>query len=905
MFKKVEFIFRGSEITGYGQHAKFFWGELKKLVPTENEDVDKCSIVLGTVDDPVFYQNYSGVKIAFNVWESTRYPDPFFKQLLTFDQLWVPSTWQRECAIEQGYPADRVKVIPEGVEGSLYHPDGDHDPICFNFLHVGKWETRKSTIEIIETWIVTFPKEQYPNLRLYLLVDTNFPVDGMKTTEERLIIYGFRDERIVNLPFQTKGDYIVLLQMMDVFVTCARAEGWNLPLIEAMACGIPSICSQYGAQLDFHTYKDLQVKIKEHRKPINVYNMPDCPGTWAEPDYEDLGKVMLYAYQNNKSLKETFGKKAKRFAEKWSWEKAAEIARQELELLSRKKRTKQPITFDYNFIQGPYVHSHGIIKGDEYRVGFTDIDDGKEKFHTVFKGDGWARANTKYFLNWEIAVKKGNDVVFQHKYNAKGKKVFIVFESSSMGDNLCWIPYCEEFRKKHDCKVVVSAFHTNLFKKSYPEIEFVKPGTVVNDIYAQYNIGVYHDDRENKHPRDWRAIPLQRVASDILGLEYKEIRPIVDTSEVYTATVKRPKQYVCISEFSTAQCKHWNNPDGWQQLVDKLVADGYNVVAISKEKTKLKNVIDATNNNIDITIGTLLGCEFFIGLASGLAWLAWALGKKVVMISGFSEPFEEFVSDNIRIAGVGDCVGCLNDIFIPNRAWDEGCFHNRDFSCTKNITADMVYERLPIVSKEKILDFTTAPILRNSRRQTSFKKYLSGVHNFYSALPYGGANLIEIGTVRRLPTDPDLPGDGNSTSIFAWYVKNYAGRLTAVDIAEESIKNCKTNLSSQNLLVPNVTLLCEDGLKFLKVYKETIHGIYIDALDYDDQEGHGKDNSAKFHLEAFRLAEKNFITNSVIMFDDIVGPNYQGKAELVVPYALSTGDYEILYQDYQVILRRK
>ena len=176
---------------------------------------------------------------------------------------------------------------------------------------------------------------------------------------------------------------------------------------------------------------------------------------------------------------------------------------------------------------------------------------------------------------------------------------------------------------------------------------------MVNDIYAQYNIGVYHDDRENKHPRDWRTIPLQRVASDILGLEYKEIRPIIDTSEVYTASVKRPKRYVCISEFSTAQCKFWNNPTGWQQLVDKIVAAGYNVVAISKEKTNLKNVIDATGNHIDITKGTLLGCEFFIGLASGLAWLAWALGKKVVMISGFSEPFEEFQSNNIRIAGVG------------------------------------------------------------------------------------------------------------------------------------------------------------------------------------------------------------------------------------------------------------
>ncbi len=40
------------------------------------------------------------------------------------------------------------------------------------------------------------------------------------------------------------------------------------------------------------------------------------------------------------------------------------------------------------------------------------------------------------------------------------------------------------------------------------------------------------------------------------------------------------------------------------------------------------------------------------------------------------------------------------------------------------------------------------------------------------------------------------------------------------------------------------------------------------------------------------------------MFDDIVGPNYEGKAKLVIPYALKTGNYEIMYQDYQIILRR-
>lgn len=76
------------------------------------------------------------------------------------------------------------------------------------------------------------------------------------------------------------------------------------------------------------------------------------------------------------------------------------------------------------------------------------------------------------------------------------------------------------------------------------------------------------------------------------------------------------------------------------------------------------------------------------------------------MISGFSEPFTEFESGNIRIAGVGNCTGCLNDVFLPDRAWDQkgdaGCFHSKGFSCTRDITADMVFDKLPIVKASMV-----------------------------------------------------------------------------------------------------------------------------------------------------------------------------------------------------------
>jgi autotransporter strand-loop-strand O-heptosyltransferase len=89
--------------------------------------------------------------------------------------------------------------------------------------------------------------------------------------------------------------------------------------------------------------------------------------------------------------------------------------------------------------------------------------------------------------------------------------------------------------------------------------------------------------------------------------------------------------------------------------------------------------------------------QFFIGLGSGVSWVANALGKKVIMIAGFSEIGHEF--ECIRPYNKNVCHGCWND---PNLKFDKGdynwCpFHkgtDRMFECQKSITAEMVIEEI-------------------------------------------------------------------------------------------------------------------------------------------------------------------------------------------------------------------
>jgi len=286
--------------------------------------------------NPYHFDYGDSFKISYNVWESTRQPEPFFSRLLEFDQLWVPSRWQKICSIEQGYPADKIKIIPEGVDVNKYYPITDIvDNKVFTFLLVGRWEHRKSTTEIIRSFLKSFPKEK--DVRMICLVDNSFPTDGCKTTEERLNHYNIpHDDRLEFLSFVSEEEYIRILQHCNCFVSCSRAEGFNLPLIEAIACGVPTICSDYGAQLDFADKISTKVRIKSMEKPYQLLGYDNPPGLWAEPDFDDLVEKFREVKENYKKKKERALDGSKIISYVFTWENAAKTANNIINSLTEK-----------------------------------------------------------------------------------------------------------------------------------------------------------------------------------------------------------------------------------------------------------------------------------------------------------------------------------------------------------------------------------------------------------------------------------------------------------------------------------------------------------------------------------------------------------------------------------------
>ena len=308
------------------------WNSQKNLEDHEVHGYKKGSfkhdinLILAEANHYYFYQEYNGPKIGYFVWESTRCYALFFQKIKKYDQIWVPSKWQAACLIDQGMSAEKVKVVPEGVDSSVFFPENIKCPSDkFRFLIFGRWDNRKSTIELIRAFKNTFGHNQ--NVELLISVEDPFNADGLGSTENRLKKYDLISENIKILNFPSQKEYVNILKSGHVFLSCSRSEGWNLPLIEAMACGTPSIYSDCSGQLEFAAGKGIAVKIVGEIETKNFYAPgATCQGNWYEPDFKDLESKMVEVYNNYEFYKKKAVEESKDIIKRFSWDNAAKIA---------------------------------------------------------------------------------------------------------------------------------------------------------------------------------------------------------------------------------------------------------------------------------------------------------------------------------------------------------------------------------------------------------------------------------------------------------------------------------------------------------------------------------------------------------------------------------------------------
>jgi autotransporter strand-loop-strand O-heptosyltransferase len=576
--------------------------------------------------------------------ESYAYCTPWHKEN-TFKEM--PSYGEVfEFPIENKIPSSTEKIESKLKLG--FNPNKKH------VVNVGLWtsgKNQKEGVELARLIEKTNPEYQFhfvgnqaPNFQDYWQPLMNDLPSNVKVWGER-------------------NDVNLFLTASDIFMFNSTWECNPLVLREAISYGLPTLSRNLPQYMDMFTNyihpidddinktKETLLSLKEERH----FNIPEGQGEKFALDH-----FKFYQLVNSKEPKQ-------------------------------QTKINSNIKIIQYFVNQPFLE----IKGNSdstFEIKFFD-EFGFCHYQNKTKSNHWFKLNRQYFTKWNTKVWEDGTLIYDDTLNYKGKKVFISFDSGSLGDTIAWIPYVLEFKKKHECDVVVSTHKNFLFEKVYPELEFVKPGSTVNGIHGMYVIGWFYDP--DKEPMMPNTIPLQHAATNILGLDYTEIQPRIDY-----VVGERPyeQKYVSIATNSTAGCKFWTK-EGWQGLIDHLHSLGYKVINVSKEKNPFNNSEQISNTSMENTMNVIHHSEFFIGLSSGLSWLAWGMGKHVVMISNFTEPDHEFTSNCTRIVKLDVCNGCWNS---PIYKFDKGNFNwcplhegtSRQFECHTSITSEMVIKQI-------------------------------------------------------------------------------------------------------------------------------------------------------------------------------------------------------------------
>tara|TARA_R110002060_G_scaffold66159_1_gene74999 strand:+ start:2 stop:1813 length:1812 start_codon:yes stop_codon:yes gene_type:complete len=466
------------------------------------------------------------------------------------------------------------------------------------------------------------------------------------------------------------------------------------------------------------------------------------------------------------------------------------------------------VTYD----NGPKVEIKGNIN-KKYNIQFIDKSCNCTIHRDVIKNNMWTVCNRKYFTEWIIKV---NGVVVD-ELNLEDKEVFIDFKSSSIGDTIAWFPYVEEFRKKHNCKIVCRTFYNGWFKEHYPKIQL----GISTDPYASYNIGwFYNDDELDKkmHKNDFKPQPLQKTVTDILGLEFKEIKPKIKS--LPKSPIK--EKYVTISIQSTAQSKYWNHPTGWKQVVDYLQKNGYKTVSVDLHPTfgvgDCQNTIPKVdyyynNKPLDEVMSVIEGADLHLGIGSGLSWMAWALNTQVVLISSFTKPYCEFTTNCIRIYNDTPTSGYFNTHRLDPSNWNWYPFKKinnmEDWYKVESITPEQVIKG---IEKSKINKMKKSKI-KKMKKEFNWGESSEWYKSTIQGEIFDNNCYESIYPVREGDVVLDL---GGSIGPFTWDVMDKASKVYVMEPTKAGCDTIKLNTEGFNVEVIEKAL----GFVTNKTYEE-------------------------------------------------------------------------------------
>lgn len=201
----------------YVGHMKDYFQEEESKAGILHDDYRKCY--------PQFWQD-SWCKSVLN-------------EVKYADHILAASQYSKGTYAKAGISEDKIWVVPYGINAARYGAkEGEHNTGCLNIINVGNFNPGKGLHYLMEA------------IRKADGYDISVTVIG-PITDDSVIYQMYKDDKKVR--YMGKINFSQMEQcyrQADVFVLPSLADGFSFSGLEAMACGLPVICTDHCGIMD-------------------------------------------------------------------------------------------------------------------------------------------------------------------------------------------------------------------------------------------------------------------------------------------------------------------------------------------------------------------------------------------------------------------------------------------------------------------------------------------------------------------------------------------------------------------------------------------------------------------------------------------------------------------------------
>ena len=300
-------------MNGYGYATKYIVQSLNNLGYETPFQSPKAPVQLN-FSQPEFYKLHRDqYQISYTPWESTLIPEIWHENLKHCDEVWTTSDWCANVFEDNGYK--NVKVYPHGID-PMWKPRKRLGDGKIKFLHLGEPAPRKAGQMVVDAFIHLFGNN--PDYHLTI------KAHGHNTTR---VYNNYIDKEIIGVPNEMYSNITVNTEILndqellklyydhDVFIYPSYGEGFGFIPLQALASGMPTICTGAWAH-----YKDFLGPLKLKSEIIDSPWPFPHSGKVFEPDYQHLLETMRDVTHNFKAYSGYYYAQSTKIHEVYNWD---------------------------------------------------------------------------------------------------------------------------------------------------------------------------------------------------------------------------------------------------------------------------------------------------------------------------------------------------------------------------------------------------------------------------------------------------------------------------------------------------------------------------------------------------------------------------------------------------------